>query len=334
MEDIKRYNILNEYYKDKFGERTLKICVDGGFTCPNRDGSLGFGGCIYCSERGSGELITSVESINESIKNTCNLISKNKENITYITESITNQVKHYFTTYKAQRANKFIVYFQNFTNTYDTIQNLKLKYDAALIDNRIVGISIGTRPDCINEEIAKLLNSYKNKYYVCVELGLQTSNDEIGNLINRKYTSADFTRAVNILNKYNLDVIAHIMVGLPNETKQDIKDTINFINSHKLQGIKIHSTYVVENTILADMYKKGEYKALDLDDYIETLIDILTHLNPNFIIHRISGDAPKDILIAPSWNKHKMWILHGFEKRFKARNLWQGKFYKENENWK
>lgn len=305
MEDLKRYNHLNEYLKNKFGERTLKICVDGGFTCPNRDGTLGRGGCIYCSQKGSGELIN------------CN-------------SSITEQVKHYFTTYRAQRANKFIVYFQNFTNTYDTIENLKQKYDSALINDRIVGLSIGTRPDCINEDIAKLLKSYTDKYYVCVELGLQTSNDKIGNLINRCYTSSQFTQAVEILNKYNIDVIAHIMVGLPTETKQDIMNTVNFVNSHKLQGIKIHSTYVVENTKLADMYKEGEYKALDLDDYIETLIDIITHLNPNFIIHRISGDAPKDILVAPYWNAHKMWILHGFEKRFYARDLWQGKYYEEN----
>lgn len=305
MEDLKRYNHLNEYLKNKFGERTLKICVDGGFTCPNRDGTLGRGGCIYCSQKGSGELIN------------CN-------------SSITEQVKHYFTTYRAQRANKFIVYFQNFTNTYDTIENLKQKYDSALIDDRIVGLSIGTRPDCINEDIAKLLKSYTDKYYVCVELGLQTSNDKIGNLINRCYTSSQFTQAVEILNKYNIDVIAHIMVGLPTETKQDIMNTVNFVNSHKLQGIKIHSTYVVENTKLADMYKKGEYKALDLDDYIETLIDIITHLNPNFIIHRISGDAPKDILVAPYWNARKMWILHGFEKRFYARDLWQGKYYEGN----
>lgn len=299
---MERYRHLNEYYKEKFGERTLKICVDGGFTCPNRDGTKGYGGCIYCSERGSGELI-----------NNCGDIEK--------------QVKHYFTTYRAERANKFIVYFQNFTNTYDTIENLKKKYDSALIDDRIVGISIGTRPDCITEEIAKLLKSYTNKYYVCVELGLQTSNDKIGKLINRGYTSKQFTEAVNILNKYNIDVVAHIMVGLPNETKQDIQDTVNFINNHKLEGVKIHSTYVVENTKLADMYKNGEYKALDLDDYIETLIDIMTHLKPELIIHRISGDAPKDILVAPYWNKHKMWILHGFEKRFRARDLWQGKYY-------
>ena len=158
---------------------------------------------------------------------------------------------------------------------------------------------------------------------------MQTSNDKIGILINRGYTSAQFTKAVELLNKYNIDVITHIMVGLPTETNEDIKNTVNFVNSHKLQGVKIHCTYVVKNTILADMYKKGEYTALDLDDYIETLIDIITHLNPNFIIHRISGDAPKDILVAPTWNTHKMWILHGFEKRFRGRNLWQGKFYEK-----
>lgn len=304
MQDIERYKHLNEYYKEKFGERTLKICVDGGFTCPNRDGKLGYGGCIYCSEKGSGELINNVEGI-------------------------TNQVKYYFTTYRAQRANKFIVYFQNFTNTYDTVENLKSKYDASLVDDRIVGLAIGTRPDCINEEIVKLLKTYTEKYYVCVELGLQTSNDEIGQKINRCYTSKQFTQAVKLLNKYNIDVVVHIMVGLPGETKADIKNTVKFINSHKLEGVKIHCTYVVEKTFLAEMYRKGEYKPLELDDYIETLIDIMVHLKPELIIHRISGDAPKDILLAPYWNKHKMWILHGFEKRFKARDLWQGKFYKE-----
>lgn len=268
--------------------------------------NYGFGGCIYCSEKGSGELINSMESI-------------------------TQQVKHYFTTYRAERANKFIAYFQNFTNTYDTIENLKVKYDAALVDDRIVGLEIGTRPDCINEDVAKLLKTYTNKYYVCVELGLQTSNDQIGKIINRGYTSEQFTKAVEILNKYDIDVVAHIMVGLPGERKKDIENTVNFINAHKLQGVKIHCTYVVENTVLAQMYKNGEYKALELDDYIETLIDIMTHLKPELIIHRITGDAPKDILVAPYWNKHKMWILHGFEKRFRARDLWQGKEYKKQQ---
>ena len=299
MNDMERYKHLNEYYKEKFGERTLKICVDGSFTCPNRDGTLGYGGCIYCSEKGSGELINQAESI-------------------------TKQVQNFFQSYKAQRANKFIVYFQNFTNTYDTVENLKNKYDSALIDDRIIGLEIGTRPDCINEEIAKLLSSYKDKYYVCVELGLQTSNDEIGKKINRCYTSKQFTEAVEILNRYDIDVVAHIMVGLPYETHDDVMKTVDFLNNHKIQGVKIHSTYVVENTYLAEMYKKGEYQALELDYYVETLIDILTHLNPDFVIYRISGDAPKNILVAPYWNAHKMWIVHDFERRFRARNLWQG----------
>lgn len=302
MNELDRYKHLNKYLKEKFGERTLKICVDGGFTCPNRDGTLGYGGCIYCSEKGSGELINPIEDI-------------------------TQQIKYYFSTYRANRANKFIVYFQNFTNTYDTVENLKAKYDAALVDDRIVGIAIGTRPDCINEDIAKLLKSYTNKYYVYVELGLQTSSNKIGEIINRCYTSEQFTKAVEILNKYNIDVVAHIMVGLPNETQEDIKNTVDFVNAHKLQGIKIHSTYVVENTKLAEMYKQSKYKALELDDYIDTLTYIITHLNPNFIIHRISGDAPKDILIAPDWNKHKKWIINGFEKKMREDDLWQGKYY-------
>lgn len=306
MKEKERYKHLNTYLKEKFGERTLKICVDGNFTCPNRDGTLAYGGCIYCSEKGSGELIKKYDDISL-------------------------QVRNFLNSYRADRANKFIVYFQNFTNTYDTIENLKKKYDSALIDDRIVGLSIGTRPDCITEEIAKLLKSYTDKYYVCVELGLQTSSNKTGEFINRCYTSHQFTKAVQILNKYNIDVVTHIMVGLPNETIEDIKNTIDFVNSHKLQGIKIHSTYVVKNTILANMYENGEYKPLEFEDYMDNLIYIITHLNPNFVIHRISGDAPKDILIAPSWNLHKKWILNEFEKRLKENDLWQGKFYKNIE---
>ena len=230
METIEKYNHLNTYYKNKFGERTLKICIDAGFTCPNRDGTLSNSGCIFCSEKGSGELIK------------------------YSSQHIENQVKNFLNSYRGMRANKFIVYFQNFTNTYDTIENLKKKYDSALIDNRIVGISVATRPDCISEDIAKLLSSYSGKYNVSVELGLQTSNDNIGKIINRCYLSTQFTKAVEILRKYNIEVIAHMMIGLPTETFDDIKNTVTFINKHDIQGLKIHSTYVVKNTVLADMY--------------------------------------------------------------------------------
>lgn len=298
-----RYNKLNQYLKEKLGERTLKICVDGGFTCPNRDGTISTGGCIFCSEKGSGEHIRSANNISE-------------------------QVQNYFKSYKAERANKFIVYFQNFTNTYDTTQNLKNKYDAALIDNRIIGLSVATRPDCINEDVCKLLHGYLDKYYVYVELGLQTSNDKTGNLINRGYTSDQFIRAVKLLNQYSIDVVAHIMVGLPGEDFEDIKNTVEFINKLPIQGLKIHCTYVVKNTQLAEMYQKRAYLPITLEDYLDSVCYILTHISPSIVIHRVSGDAPKDLLLAPDWNLHKKWILNGLDKMMKEQDLYQGKYYK------
>lgn len=297
MENLERYKHLNKYLKDKFGERTLKICLDGGFTCPNRDGRVGYGGCTFCSERGSGEHI--------------------------VPDKISNQVKNYFTSYKAERANKFIAYFQNFTNTYDSIENLKMKYDAALIDDRIVALAIATRPDCISEDVCKLLKSYSEKYYVWVELGLQTSNENTGKIINRCYTDEQFSAAVSLLNKYNIDVVTHIMVGLPGENFDDIKNTVNFINNHSIQGLKIHSTYVVKNTRLADMYFNGKYTPISLEYYLDYASYISTHISPDIIIHRVSGDAPKDLLIAPDWNLHKKWIINGLDKLLRDKDLYQ-----------
>ena len=305
MKNLERYKHLNKYLKDKFGERTLKICLDGGFTCPNRDGRVGYGGCAFCSERGSGEHI--------------------------IADNISNQVKNYFTSYKAERANKFIAYFQNFTNTYDSIENLKMKYGAALIDDRIVALAIATRPDCISEDVCKLLKSYSEKYYVWVELGLQTSNENTGKIINRCYTDEQFSAAVSLLNKYNIDVVTHIMVGLPGENFDDIKNTVNFINNHSIQGLKIHSTYVVKNTRLADMYFNGKYTPISLEYYLDCASYILTHISPDIIIHRVSGDAPKDLLIAPDWNLHKKWIINGLDKLLRDKDLYQGMDYKKKE---
>lgn len=241
-------------------------------------------------------------------------------------ENIKKQVEDYFKSYKAERANKFIVYFQNFTNTYDSLENLKQKYDSALINEKIIGISIATRPDCINEDIVKLLSSYKEKYFVSVELGLQTSNNTTGKLINRGYDSKIFTDAVNLLRKYNIEVITHIMIGLPNETKEDLENTINFINKHDIQGVKIHSTYIIKNTKLEELFNNGLYTPLTLDNYIELACFTLSHLRKDIIIHRISGDAPKYLLVSPSWNLHKKWIINGIEKKLKDDDLWQGKF--------
>lgn len=258
-------------------------------------------GCIFCSEKGSGEHLYSF--------------------------SIKKQVQNYFSSYKAERANKFIVYFQNFSNTYDSLKNLKEKYDSALIDDRIVGLSIATRPDCINEEIVKLLKTYTKNYYVCVELGLQTSNENTGKIINRAYSNEDFSKAVLLLNKNNIDVITHLMVGLPNENLDDIKNTVNFINNHDIQGIKIHSTYVVKNTLLEKMYENKKYSPISLEEYLDITSYILTHISPNIIVHRVSGDAPKDLLVAPEWNIHKKWILNGLDKIMKEKDLYQGMYF-------
>ena len=299
-----RYNKLSDFFKANFGGRLEKICIDAGFTCPNRDGKKGYGGCIFCSEKGSGDHIDS-------------------------TKSIRKQVEDFLVSYKADRAEKYIAYFQNFTNTYDSVENLKKKYDAALIDDRIAALAIATRPDCITEEIAKLIASYKNKYYVWVELGLQTANNETGKLLNRGYTTEEFVEAVTILRKYNIDVVTHMMVGLPRETFEDTKATLDFINKQNIQGIKIHSVYVIKNTVLGKMYEEGKYTPITFDYYFDTLLYIVTHLRKDIVIHRINADAPKELFLAPEWNLHKKVLMNKFTNTFERKDLYQGMYYEE-----
>lgn len=293
-----RYNYLNNFLKNKFDERTLKICIDGGFTCPNRDGKLSTRGCIFCSEMGSGERLYGELGI---------------------TKQVLDTIK-----YKEDRANKFIVYFQNFTNTYDSVDNLKKKYDAALVDDRIVALAIATRPDCIDEDVVKLIKSYSEKYYVWVELGLQTIDNRIGNVINRCYTTEQYEAALKILNDNGIDVVTHFMIGLPGETKEILEDEIKFINKHSIQGIKIHSTYIVKNTALEKMYVNGEYEPITFEYYMDTLIHLITHLKKDIVIHRFSGDAPRDTLVAPEWTGHKKKVMNELNNRMERENLYQG----------
>lgn len=302
MNEFNRYNKLNEYLKEKYGERTLKICIDGGFTCPNRDSKVSTGGCIFCTERGSGEHLKST--------------------------NIKEQIESHLNSYRGMRANKFIAYFQNYTNTYDSVENLRAKYDSALIDDRIVCLAVATRPDCISEEITSLLSEYKRTHDVWVELGFQTADDEIAKNINRGYDSVCLKNALDILNKYNIETIVHIMVGLPGENEDTIKNTVEYLNTLNYQGIKIHSTYITKNTKLASLYNDGLYSPITLDYYIEKACYILTHINPTIIIHKISGDAPKDLLLAPQWNLHKKWIMNGIDKYMRENNLYQGMYYK------
>ena len=238
---IKRYNQFNDWLRQKFGERTLKICIDGGFSCPNRDGVKGFGGCTFCGERGSGE-------------NTKRL-------------DVHTQVMNYLNSYKTGRANKFIAYFQNFSNTYAPIDVLKERYDSALIDDRIVALAIATRPDCINQEIVELLKTYTSKYYVYVELGFQTCNEKVAEKFNRGYTNEEFINAVNLLNQNNIDVVTHIMVGLPFEEENDVLNTVKFINKLPIVGIKIHSTYIIKNTGLEKVYLAERYTPISVNPF-------------------------------------------------------------------
>lgn len=306
-----RYNRLNTYLKKKFGTRTLKICVDGGFTCPNRDGTKGVGGCIFCNECGAGERIK----------------GKTAKSL----QSIENQINSFLESYRGQRAEKYIVYFQAFSGTYDSVQNLQKKYNLALsLSSMIVGLQIATRPDLINKEIVELLKSFKDKFYVCVELGLQTANDKIGDIINRKYSTKDFELACQLLNNAGIDIVAHMMVGLPNETEKDILDTVQVINTCKCSGIKIHSTYVLKNTKLCEMFENGQYIPITQDYYIESVCKVISKLSKNIIIHRLTGDPPKESLIAPLWTTHKKIVLNNINQALKEKNIYQGINFKEN----
>ena len=298
------YKKLNDFLKEKFGQRVLKICIDGGFTCPNRDGKCGVGGCIFCGERGSGERTKRVE--------------------------ISSQVLQHLDSYRGKRADKFIVYFQNFSNTYADLDTLKQKYDSALVSDKIVALAVATRPDCIDEEVAKLLDTYRQKgLYVWVELGLQTVNKSVAKIINRGYTNEQFLQALNTLHKYNIDVVGHIMLGLPREAPDDVDKIIDFINKSGVDGLKIHSTYVARDTKLAKLYNEGIYSPIELDEYIDKVIKILTHINPEIVIHRITGDAPKDLLLAPAFTGHKKQVLNKVENFMKNEKLFQGIYYKK-----
>ena len=277
-EDVMLYNNLSGYFRTKYGRRLSKICIDGGFSCPNRDGRCGLGGCIYCGERGAGEHIDPSLSIRRQVENS---LSSAKED------------------------DLFVAYFQNFTNTYAPVEVLKERYDSALIDERIRVLAIGTRPDCIDRKIAELIASYKEKVDVWVELGLQTASDKTADIINRGYHRDAFENAMEILREYDIPVVVHLMVGLPGENMDSIRDTVEYINRFKLFGVKIHSVYVMEGTVLAEIYRRGEYTPISQEEYTDAVAYILKNLRPEVVIHRLTGDCPRDMLVAPEWNVRK-----------------------------
>ena len=291
------YRNLSSYLRERYGKRLDKICIDGGFTCPNRDGKCGTGGCIYCGERGAGEHIDPTRSISDQVK---------------------ERLK------KSNTSDIFVAYFQNFTNTYAPIEILKERYDAALIDGRIRVLAIGTRPDCIDEDVCKLLAEYAKEREVWVELGLQTANDETAKLINRGYKTEVFERAMALLNEYGLKVVVHIMMGLPGESVEDMKKTADFVARFPIFGLKIHSIYVMRDTELERLYLEKRYTPPTFEEYCEAAAYAVARTPENVVIHRLAANCPKGMLVAPEWNADKTIVIDGVTQKMRELGYRQG----------
>ena len=295
-----RYNNLGSYLRARYGGNVDKMCLDGGFTCPNRDGRCGTGGCIFCGERGAGEHIRGKADI-------------------------PSQVASFFRARpKVKRA---IAYFQNFTSTYAPVDTLRTLYTDAIRDERVVALAIGTRPDCIDEPIADLLCALKEHVDVWVELGLQTASDETAALINRGYPTAEFEHAYRLLHARGIGVVAHVMIGLPSEGPREWESTLRYLCAFELFGIKIHSLYVMEGTVLERMYRQGDYAPLTMEEYVEAVVSLLIHLPPDLTVHRLTGDCRRSLLVAPAWSADKDAVLARITATLEERDLTQGCLY-------
>ncbi|MFW5889511.1 MAG: TIGR01212 family radical SAM protein [Bacillota bacterium] len=301
----KHYNTLNNYYKSKYNTKIMKIALNGDFSCPNRDGVFSDKGCIFCSERGSGDF------------------AGNKE---YSLATQFKQIKSMMN--KKWKKGKYIAYFQANTNTYGPIDKLrKLFFDALNLDKDIIGLNIGTRPDCFNKKIYELLSEINQTTNLTIELGLQTINESTLKLINRGHDVKTFTKAVKELRKRNINVVVHIINGLPYETKSDMIATINYLNNLDIQGIKIHMLYVLKNTPLEKYYAENKFHTLTLQEYVDITTEQLRHLRDDIIIHRITGDPPRDLLITPKWTLKKFVVSNEIDKLMRKSNYYQGDLY-------
>ena len=296
-----RYYSANEYFKSIFKEKTYKISLDGGMTCPTRN-SDGSGGCIFCSAQGSGEFST--------------------KRITNISAQIDNAIK----LVESKKGKKYIAYYQNYTNTYERIDYLRKLFFETISDDRIVAISIATRPDSISDECIELLKELNAKKKVFIELGLQSSSDEIARVIKRGYLTNKYTEIAKKLRDNGINVITHLIIGLMDEREKELIDSINFIND-KTDGVKLHLLYVLKNTELENIYNKGLYKPLDIDEYLKLLSSAISHLNPNIVVHRLTGDPPKRLLVAPTFSQDKKRVLNTIKKYFDDNDIIQGQLF-------
>lgn len=292
------YYSLNEYLKDRFGSKVYKLALDGGMTCPNRDGTIGTGGCIFCSNGGSGDFA----------EKQCGNIGLQLE----------NAKKRVAAKYKGD---KFIAYFQNFTNTYAPVDYLDKLFTEAIEDKSVVALSIGTRPDCLGKDVLELLNRLNRIKPVFVELGLQTIHKSTANYIKRGYELNVYDEAVKNLKSININVVVHVIIGLPHETEQMMLETVKYAVASGADGIKLQLLHVLKGSELASLYFDGDFKTLSLDEYAEIICKCVALIPHNVVIHRLTGDAPKNLLIAPLWSADKKNVLNTISRALKEYNV-------------
>ncbi|MCM8818363.1 MAG: TIGR01212 family radical SAM protein [Candidatus Omnitrophica bacterium] len=304
---MRYYNKFSEYLKKKYGCRVHKIPVYAGFFCPNLDGSLSFKGCIYCNNYAFSPSLRNEETLQKQIE-----------------KGIEYGKKRF-------KAEKFIVYFQPYSNTYGNINELKIKYDVVKkFSSEIVGISIATRPDCIDQEKLNLIESYSDDYEVWIEYGLQSIHNKTLKLINRNHTYSDFLKAFETTKKRKIKICVHVIIGLPEESEENILETAKECGRLKIDGIKIHPIHILKNTELEKIYNEGKFKPFEMEEYIKILVNFLSFLHPDTIIHRLSADCDRKYLVAPEWLFQKQKILNLLEEKMKKENIYQGKNYKGN----
>lgn len=298
---MKRYYSFGEYLKEVFGKKVYKVNVDAGFTCPNRDGTIGTTGCIYCNNNSfRPSSCTPTKSLQEQIKN----------GIEYL--------KHRY------KAEAFIVYFQPYTNTYAPTEKLEKLYKEALQHPEVVGLAIGTRPDCVDEEKYELLRKLSKRHMIIVEYGMQSMYEKSLKYIMRGHDYATFLKAVYDTHERGILVGAHIIVGLPTETKEESLQMADEINRHPIKFLKIHQLQVVKDTVLANIYEKQPFSVFEYNEYLDFVVDFLERLSPEIVIQRLFATSPDEILIAPRWNRSKQQILNDINKRLEERNARQG----------
>ncbi len=299
---MERYYSYNRFLRERFGEKVYKICLNGGFTCPNRDGTVGTGGCIFCSEGGSGEYAADPQrSVSEQIR-----LGKSQSRRKY-------------------SGGKYIAYFQPFTNTYAPVTRLRALYEEAAAPDEIVALAIGTRPDCLGEEVLSLLGEINARKPVFLELGLQTCHDSTARFLNRGYETAVFTKAVLACAARGIRVTAHLILGLPGETEAMQSETIDYINALPVSGVKLSMLCVLKHTRLAELYAEEPFSLFTPEEYARQVTARIEELSPDKVVERITGDGPRDLLIAPLWSLDKRRVLNCIHRQMQRSDSRQGK---------